>query len=159
MKKLFLLATFFVLLSSSAEAQNIRGGDFYFRAGATGVDFSFSDKMYVGLAIDGGYFVADNWAIGALIGINHYDSVTGFSLLANVSHYFLETDIGALFGRVGLGLDREQKINSFVVDVSAGYSIFVTDEIAIEPTAGFLIPFKNGRDASFRLGVAFSLYF
>lgn len=144
---------------SASKAQNINEGNFHFGAGLTGANFSFSDKTFIGISVDGGYFIMDNWAIGGVVGVSHYDSETAFSILANASYYFLETDTGVLFGRFGTGADREVGLTSFVMDITAGYSFFITDKIAIEPTAGFFIPFKSGRDASFNLGVGFSLYF
>ena len=159
MKKLFLVLISSVLFITSTNAQNIKEGNFYFGTRMTGADFSFSDKTYVGLSVDGGYFIFDSWAIGGVVGVNHYDSETGFSFLANTSYYFLETGMGALFGRFGIGADRELGLTSFIMDLTAGYSLFIKENISIEPTAGFLIPFKSGRDVSFNLGVGFSLYF
>lgn len=159
MKKLFLLVISSVLFLSSINAQNIKEGNFYVGTGLTGANFSFSDDTFVGVSVDGGYFILDSWAIGGTIGVFHANSETSFSIMANVSYYFLETGAGAFFGRVGMGADREQGLTSFAMDLTAGYSIFIKENIAIEPTAGFFIPFKDGRDAAFNLGVGFSLYF
>ncbi len=160
MKKLFLIVISSVLLISALSAQNIKQGNFYVGARSTGLDLSFSDKTYVGISAAAGYFLMDNLAIGGEVGIQSYGSDTGFKLMGNVSYYFLETNSGAVFGRVGMGVDQETNgDSSFAIDLTGGYSFFITDVIAIEPIAGFFIPFEKGRDASFNLGVGFSLYF
>lgn len=160
MKKLFLLVLSSVLLISVSRAQNINEGNFYVGARTSGLDFSFSDKTYIDVSIDAGYFIMDKLSIGGEIGVQSYDSNTAFRFMANASYYFLETGSGALYGRFGLGADQELGGDtSFAIDIKAGYSIFITDKIAVEPTAGFFIPFRSGRDASFNLGAGFCLYF
>jgi len=159
MRKIFLLIAASVLFIPLVNAQNINEGNFYFGTRVTGLDFSFSDKTSINLSADAGYFIMDKWAIGGRVGVSHYDSETSFCIMANASYYFLEADPGVFFGRFGLGVDRFSKLTSFVMDISAGYSLFLNEKIAIEPSAGFFIPFKDGRDASFNLGIGFSLYF
>jgi hypothetical protein len=160
MKKLFVVAISLILSLSALNAQSIKGGSFYVGTRATGLDFSFSDKTDVDISAEAGYFLTDNLSIGGEVGIQSYDSNTGFRLMANASYYFLETSSGALFGRFGMGVDQEMGgKSSLAVDMTAGYSIFITDKIAVEPTAGFFIPLKDDRNASFNLGFGFSLYF
>lgn len=160
MKKIFFLLLGLLFIVSVANAQKIDKGSYYIGAKSTGLDFSFSDKVSLGMHANGGYFIMDKLAVGGEFGFLSYDSNTSFRLMANASYYFLETSSGALYGRFGTGLDKYVGGDTSVaIDISGGYSFFVTENIAIEPTAGFFIPFKEGRDASFNIGVGFCLYF
>lgn len=160
MKKMLLLVLFSILATPMLVAQNINKGDFYIGARTSGLDFSFSDKTNIGLYANAGYFIVDKLAAGGEFGLRSYDSNTSFRIMGNASYYFLETGSGALYGRFGMGVDKLAGAGtSFAIDITAGYGFFVAANIAIEPAAGFFIPFKEGRDASFNLGLGFSLYF
>ncbi len=163
MKKLVLLTLVCVLTAGISNAQKINRDDFYIGARATGAELSFGSGTNFGIAAEGGYFLFDKFAFGGLFGLNYTsengESNTSVILMAGGRYYFLEMGSGALFAGAYAGIEKLESDTSFAIDLRGGYSIFVADNVAIEPTVGVFIPFAKNHDATFGIGCGFTLFF
>lgn len=112
------------------------------------------------LNANGGYFVADKLA---LAGGLHFDmtsvdpdSENNINLNAGLRYYFLQ----GLFANTLLNLTKYDSSKAeFGLTIGAGYSIFMNNHTAFEPTVNFLIPFKENRATNFTIGGSFIVFF
>ena len=116
------------------------------------------------LYANGGYFVADKLAlIGGfgydLVSIDEY-SENSIALNAGARYYLLTASKGGLYMNGLLNITKESDLKAeFGFSISAGYSFFLNNRVAFEPSAGFVIPFTEGSINTFVLGGSFSIFF
>lgn len=164
MKKTLLLALISLVFVSIASAQpHIRQRDLYIGARVSEINLSISSGTTFAMGFEGGFFIADRVSIGAIFDLKTQSGsagVTTVKFLGDVGFHFLESKSGAAFGLFGAGVKSvTHGDTSFLIELRGGYSLFITDNIAFEPSIGFEIPFAKGYDAVFNLGAGFSVYF
>jgi hypothetical protein len=108
---------------------------------------------------EGGYFVADNFALKA--GFGYTDSSLGGATFAYKigAKYYLK-------GKIPFELDLSGSNVDFLVDkpillgVGGGYAFFIGDKLSIEPKVSYSIPLNNKYvlKESLEFGVSFSIH-
>ena len=106
------------------------------------------------LGASGGYFVIDNLAITASFGfaqVGDADAVTSFGI---GGRYYM----GSMFAGVGYQIPGE---DMSAINIGAGYSKMLTDNIALEPSLVYSMQSYDGEasGSAFGLNVGFALYF
>jgi hypothetical protein len=146
MKKMFLIMLVALLSATAVNAQFTKGGK-TLSGRLSGFDFEYDfadyDKMLaVNLSIAGSYFVADNLAITAEVGLfsskyetkyaqqTYTDNSTNFTFGAGVRYYFS----GGLYG----GLAYTGILNNYgdygsILHLEVGYDYYITDNVFFEP--------------------------
>lgn len=199
MKKNLLILTLFLggfLLSTQLSAQTEKGNmilggglnfnftDSDFDTGSSTNDVSTSTSININPSF--GYFIADNFVVGASVGLSFLSSESdggditsssnGISFGPYVRYY---TDSG-LFGLAGLGFgstniqqespffDTDVTSSTFSWQVGVGYAIFLNESISIEPIISYnrtsSDPDTDSGDSrningSLNFGAGFNIYF
>lgn len=117
------------------------------------------------LSPDFGYFVIDNLAVGAELSVglskwnaktaNGTDNSTTSVQFQPFVRYYLPIPI-FFQGKVGLGTSKtsydenfaDYKYNTTSLSLSAGYAIFLTDNVALEPELGYRTTRYKGSDSN-----------
>ena len=103
-----------------------------------------------------GFFFADNFAVGAVFGINNFGSVKSWSASPFVRYY-----LKYLFTEVSYGLKRETigdfSDNSSVLKGSIGYAVFLNDNVALEPSLYYSQNFAGGKTYGSNYGIQLGL--
>jgi hypothetical protein len=156
MRKLFLAAAF-IAAFGIAQAQTDQGG--FLATGWSSLGFQSEDYgggsvSSFGLSAKAGYFFMDNLAGGLAIDYFSYDGESASAIGAFLRYY-----VGGKFF-VGAGYTALSDDRGGILPIEAGYPIFITDNIAVEPTLRYDMGMGNSEDYSaFGLGVGFTLYF
>ncbi len=166
MKKSYLILTSLLLIAlchTAAHAQ-YEEGKWFLNAQLSGLDFSkWSFSMedddetnkftQFGLNFSGGRYFQDNMAGVLSVGylsIAQEDGmdVTAFSVSAGVRRHFGSN----LFGGAALSMNSikldsgwgdGQSVNAFMFGVNAGYAIYISERVAIEPGINYAIKFAG----------------
>ena len=103
-----------------------------------------------------GFFFADNFAVGAVFGINNFGSLKSWSASPFVRYY-----LKYLFTEVSYGLKRETigdiSDNSSVLKGSIGYAMFLNDNVALEPSLYYSQNFSGGKTFGSNYGIQLGL--
>ena len=103
-----------------------------------------------------GFFFADNFAVGAVFGINNFGSVKSWSASPFVRYY-----LKYLFPELSYGLKRETigdiSDNSSVLKGSIGYAVFLNDNVALEPSLYYSQNFAGGKTYGSNYGIQLGL--
>ncbi|GAA4883030.1 hypothetical protein GCM10023311_01430 [Flaviramulus aquimarinus] len=161
MKKLFLCAAVAVFAFSSMNAQeegktygfsqgNIyASGSLNFNSSKTG-DFKDNSFNFIPCV---GFFVSDNVAVGAQLGIGSSKSENGSSTISEFStfavgayakYYFTPAEQFSFFGRFGVNYESAKnkisdvKADGFAFELNPGLNYFLSECIAIHATFGAL---------------------
>ena len=154
MKKLLLIVAA-LLCVSAASAQTIKKGTIVLSPSMTNVGvntFSYGPKEATssekatrfGFQATGGYALINDLVLTATAGYNSLkagdgdSSLSVFDIAAGARYYFVPNLFaGASVMYVGGSLGGDTKISSVNLDVQAGYDIFVSNNIAFEPSISY----------------------
>lgn len=166
MKKVYLSLTallIFTLSHTAAHAQ-YEEGNWFLNAQLSGLDFakwSFSmedsdessDFTQFGLNISGGQYFQDNMAAVVSLGylsISQEDGmdVTAYSVSAGVRRHFGSNFFGgAALSMNSINIDSgwgdSQGVKAYMFGVNAGYAIYISERVAIEPGINYAIKFAG----------------
>lgn len=152
MKKLILGAAVFAAgLFTTANAQVQEGN---WMVGGHVADMNFASGTKINIAPSAGYFVKDNWAVGAkvLLSIDSNKggkgTQTNWGLTPFTRYYFGQNEIdgllnnGRLFGEAAFGFGGENSnegssTNGVKYQFGAGYSYFISKNVALEGMLNF----------------------
>lgn len=153
MKKIF-VAMLMAMMTLGASAQ-FEKGTHYANASLSGFGIGFSKGEFAfGLSGEYGYYIADNWMIGGVLGYNHNAGYNSFQIKPNF-RYSLE-NTGFNLG-CGLQFEHAGKARNFIqLSPQVGYTFYLTDMISLEPAiyADFALnDFKNGTNAGLKIGI------
>lgn len=152
---------FLLLLTLSASAQ-FEKGKVMINTSLTGLDLSYSngDKGHFGIEGAGGYFIADNLALTANIGMDLTDNLNKYTFGIGGRYYF---DNGIyLGGQVRTSTYKPKNAsedNDFSLYGEAGYAFFLSHTITIEPGIYLNQSLSKNDYTRFGLKVGFSFYF
>lgn len=167
MKKIVLTLALAFTCAIFAQAQTekgtlLLGGD----ADFTSTSFGGASTTSYGISPNIGYFVAENIAVGARVGINGGESTTSYSITPFGRYYFLPIGSNAkLFGDASVGFQGSSVAGSkgsTVIGVQAGPAFFLNPNTALEVTARFASISTSGASKSvteFGLRVGFQIHF
>lgn len=153
MKKIFAIMLVAVM-TLSAHAQ-FEKGTHYLNASLSGFNIGY-DKSDFAFGISGeyGYYVANNWMIGGVLGYKYHGS-NYFQLKPEFRYSFANNGLN-----LGAGLQYEYAGTSYVqLCPQVGYTFFLNNKISLEPAiyADFCLnDFSNG--SSFGLKIGIGLY-
>ncbi|WKS95972.1 hypothetical protein [Riemerella columbina] len=152
MKKLILGAAVFAAgLFSTANAQIQEGN---WMVGGHVADMRFTNGFELNLQPQAGYFIKDNWAVGAKVGLDILspkgtsDTQTNWSITPFTRYYFGDNQIDGLLkngrffaeGLVGFGginSSEGASTNGVQLGIGAGYSYFISRNVALEGMLNF----------------------
>lgn len=162
-----------LFLGYFSDAQTEAGGWF----AGSGSQFSYSSSKSSGVAeattnlrlqAQFGNFVADNFNLGLLLGIDNTkqgDSKLNTSLIGPYLRYYANSqffmEIGYLFGNSEANIGGgNASISGEFLTIGAGVPIWIKDDISVEPS----LSYSSGRgaydgDNTLVIGVGFGLYF
>lgn len=147
MKKLFLGATLLVAGLATSKAQIQKGN---FMVGGEVANMRFTNGLNISLTPKVGYFVVDNWAVGAQVGLQVYktsgsgDTQTNWTAGAFTRYYLGDNQVdnllknGRFFGEASLGFggnnvgSGSSSTNGADLAIGAGYSYFVTKNVSLD---------------------------
>ncbi|WP_018675717.1 outer membrane beta-barrel protein [Riemerella columbina] len=152
MKKLILGAAVFAAgLFSTANAQIQEGN---WMVGGHVADMNFASGTKINIAPSAGYFVKDNWAVGAKVALEinspkgSSDTQTNWTLTPFTRYYFGQNEIdgllnnGRFFGEAAFGFGGDNSntgnsANGVKYQFGAGYSYFINRNVALEGMLNF----------------------
>ena len=165
MKKLFLTSFTVFLFLGTAVAQ-IDQGTIYV-GGSANVNYRSEDidviddnANFLNIGVAGGYFVGDDFLLGASFGYNGIglggidDSQTS---LGAFFRYYFSTPVF-----VGLGYDRVDPIagdNQSFIPLEVGYAAFITETVALEPSVSYALGVGDTDINALEINIGFGLYF
>ena len=151
--------------SQTTSTNTLNKGKSFINAGKSnfGIIASNSFSTY-NLLLSGGFFVVNKLALVGGLGFTMVRiadfSMNTLDIITGVRYYILEANNGGLFINSLLNVTKPDKLKpEFGFSLGAGYSIFLNNRIAFEPTANFVMPFTEGRSSSLVFGGGFSIYF
>lgn len=133
------------------------------------------------LAPQFGYFVINNLAVGAAVDLSLYKwtdefdndddyTQTSIALQPFVRYYlpqgiFFQAQAGIGTSKSKFGNNNDSKYNTSSFALSAGYALFLTDNVSVEPILGFRIAGEKDKDSDVKnidsgifLRVGFQIY-
>lgn len=165
--KNFLLTIAVVTFSFTLNAQNDNGqtakGKVVIEANTGSVttgntSFSFyssNGESFFSLGLDGGYFVADNFAIKGGIGYIDDGDISPFVYKIGAEYY--------LGGQFPVSVDYTgTSYDGFEVNwigLQAGYAYFLGENVSIKPTLRYNIGLEEFQEGAFQGLIGFALYF
>lgn len=160
--KSILLACVGVLMLSSAFGQTEKG---HFLIGS---DLPFSARFNngAGVSLDArfGYFLMDNFALGALLGVDASDGNTGYAV-GPLARYYFTTGNAKLkpFGQLFLGIGgysgNYSSSSGLVGNVAGGVAFFLNQHVALEPALQIDIDSRdNGQSGTLSLNLGIQVY-
>jgi hypothetical protein len=130
--------------------------------GSTSFAFSSSDgeSMY-NIGLDGGYFIADDFALKAGLGYGGesvFDSST-FSYRLGAK-YYIHSMIPVTLDLTGASI-KDASENPMWLGIGAGYAIFLGDNVSIEPGLRYNLSLNEDYSDKgvFQLNIGFALHF
>ena len=154
--KVFLFALAALLLTETASAQRT----FFINANASEVHQSFGNGASFNLNANGGWFLAENFALTGGVGFSSYsrNSYSTNTVALNAGGRFYFTD--NFFAQGLLNVSKSKNLDTRTgLRLGAGYAIFLNDRVALEPIASVVIPFASDSNASLAIGGGISVYF
>ena len=161
MKRLFLLIFAGCLLAAAASAQTLPAGSIFVSPTLTNLSFNAITVSYegekesfsrYGLQATGGYAIMDDLAIVGGLGFQggSYDgsAITVLNLFAGARYYVIPSLFaGANFtlgtasvnNKLDSDYDSSFKANTLGVELNAGYTYFLSDKVAIEPSLSYML--------------------
>jgi hypothetical protein len=166
MKKIYtiLTALLLVALCQTAAHAQYEEGKWFLNAQLSGLDISkwsfsmedsdeSSDFTQFGLNVSGGRYFQDNMAAVVSLGylsVSQEDGmdVTAYSISAGVrrhfgSHFFGGAALSMNSINLDSGWGDSQGVNAFMFGVNAGYAIYISERVAIEPGINYAIKFAG----------------
>lgn len=183
MKKITLLAALLVGGLVSANAQKIETPKLSEKVGTTPIKqgnwivggalgstgYSFEEESFnINISPRAGYFISDGIAVGLELGaglqtVKDGDNVWNYKVMPFARYYFPEgaSETGRFFGQGSIGISGAdvagESDTSFAFAINAGYSHFVSRNVALEAIVGYNYSKSNQANASSQngLGIAF----
>ena len=162
MKKIALIiAAMVCTLTASAQFEQSK---YFVGASLTGFDMNYSgeDKFCLGLDLEGGYFLADNFLIKGLFGYEHRGNKDkGDDLFAGIGFRYYIIQNGLYLGLNGKYIHKTKNFNDVVPELELGYAFFINHHVTIEPAIYYDQSFKCHSDYSkvgIRIGFGLYLY-
>ena len=140
MKKLLLSLTLVASLSVVATAQTEKGG---WIVGAQAANVSYNttaDIFTLTLSPQAGYFVADNFAIGANLRIsmsNATGSNTVWAIGPFARAYFGGTEKSKFYAQANTGLVGMSGATAYNLGATLGHTYFITRNVGLETALGY----------------------
>ena len=172
MKKLFLvgaLALFGAMNAQTAKSSNgatakgkwvietNAGSPLHYLGGSTAFSLTSVDgETRWNVGAEGGYFVADNFAVKAGLGYGDSDFSKGTFTYKLGAQYYFNGNIPVGVDFTGFSTDGES-VN--YVGVEGGYAWFVAPNIAVTPKVRYNIATKDTYESAFQGLIGFSLFF
>jgi hypothetical protein len=140
MKKKIIALVGIITLSSSALFSQIEQGTFMIGGNAY-FNYSFPSGVKassdLNISPNAGFFIVDNMAIGASMMFNSFKGGSSFSVAPFMRAYYKENFYGQLqvgFGRSSFEVAGTTTTTSGLnTELDLGYTIFLTDNIALDP--------------------------
>lgn len=128
-----------------------------------GLDYCKAGGFHIGLATQGGIFVADNWLVLGQIGWNHQDGANEFNLGAGARYYLKDNGIffggGMKYGLNSPGGNADVMHNAYLTP-EVGYCFYLNDHLSVEPAFYVDMCLNHFKDyTKFGLKVSFGYYF
>lgn len=151
-KTLVLLLMTVMTLGASAQFEK---GTCYGGATLTGLGIGYvKGEFSFGIASEMGYYVADNWMIGGMVGYRHEGGDNKLLIKPSFRYSFSECGVnlgcGVQFEHAGTNRNYAQ------LCPQVGYTFYINDKVSIEPAlyADFgLNDFKYGTSAGLKIGI------
>ena len=163
MKKI-MVALLLAAVSLGASAQFEKGTK-YVNASLTGfgLDYCKAGGFHIGLATQGGIFVADNWLVLGQLGWNHQDSANEFNMGIGGRYYMEDLgfffDVGLRYGLISAGGDADV-VHNVYLPLEAGYCFYLNDHLSVEPSFYVDMCMNHFKDyTKFGLKISFGYYF
>lgn len=173
MKKILLAGAFALFGLSNAQIQE---GNWM--VGGQVANMQFTNGVNVNLTPQVGYFVKDNWAIGAKVGLNVYSpkgasgTQTNWDLGAFTRYYLGKNDVNTILkngrffgeGTVGFGgvnSSVASSTNGIQLGIGAGYAYFITKNVSLDAVLKFTTTAGAGSSAGkgdLGLNVGFQIF-
>lgn len=173
MKKILLAGA--VALFGFSNAQIQKGN---WMLGGQVANFQFTNGLNVNLSPQAGYFLKDNWAVGAKLGINVYSPKgvsgvqTNWNLGAFTRYYLGKNDVntllknGRFFGEATVGFggynsSYASSTNGAQLGIGAGYAYFITKNVSLDALLKFDATVGAGSSSgngNFGLNVGFQIF-
>ena len=116
------------------------------------------------LYANGGYFVANKFSVVVGLGFEMIsvggNSVNILGFNTGFRYYLVKANNGGLFINSLLNVTKPNDLKAELgLTLGAGYSFFLNNRVSFEPTANFVMPFKEGSSNIFIFGGGFSIFF
>lgn len=153
MKKIFMFLLMAVMtLGASAQFEK---GTHYLGASLSGFGIGFSKGDFTfGVNGEYGYYIADSWLIGGVVGYNHRGGTNSLQIKPEFRYSFKQNGLN-----LGCGLQFEHAgpaRNYIQLCPQVGYTFYLSDKISLEPAfyADFALnDFNNGTSAGLKIGI------
>ncbi len=160
MKKLTIALIFAVMGATSAFAQ-FEKGKTYLGASVSGFDMSYSEttKFHLGLDVQAGKMIAQDWMLMGELGFNYHNSDTQSVSVGARCRYYIEQN--GLFLSLGAKYLHEWKsYNDFFLTPEVGYCLFLNHNVMLEPSIYYNMSMTDFGDKSrfgIKVGIGFFL--
>jgi hypothetical protein len=155
MKRIVFLALLFLSIQASAQIDKntmMAGGSVMFNkytpkgGGASFTAFMVNPNF--------GYFVADNFVVGAGVGFNAYGSGNNIVYFSPYLRYFVKK----FYLQTKFDYGRSNSQNNSNLSFDLGYALFLNDNVALEP-AFYFSQNLNGQGSNLGFKMGFQIYF
>lgn len=142
MKKIIVIAAM-LAATMTANAQ-FESGNKMISASVSGFDLSYNSEtsMHLNVAAKAGLFIADNWMLNGVAGLEKAgkDAKSMFTVGAGLRYYIQNN---GLFGGVNAKACFSSGYSDIMPGAELGYSFFLNDKVAIEPSVYYNMSFKS----------------
>lgn len=156
MKRILLLTLLISSFQLSAQIEKntiMAGGSLTFNK-YTPKTGSTTNSMTLSINPNFGYFVADNFAVGAGLSFNAYGSGNNFVYVSPYLRYYVKNFY--LQTKFDYGRYNSQSNSNLSFDL--GYALFLNDNVALEP-AFYFSQNLNGQGSNLGFKMGFQIYF
>ncbi|MEK6509849.1 MULTISPECIES: hypothetical protein [Myroides] len=158
-------------LSKKVGSTPIKQGNWIVGGAIGSTGYSFEEESFnINIVPRAGYFISKGVALGMEIGaglqtVKAGDNIWNYKVMPFVRYYFPEgaSDTGRFFGQGALGISGaevgKKSDTSFAFNINAGYSHFVSYNVALEAIVGYNYSKSNQSNASAHNGLGVSIGF
>ncbi len=158
MKKI-VLALLLAAFSIGASAQ-FEQGTKYVSASMTGFGLGYSKNtdFFIGLNVNSGYFIVDNWMLFGEFGWEHQDGNSCVDMGVGTRYYLRQN--GLYFSGALKYKHVPSNINNVYLSPEVGYCFYLNDHVSIEPALYLDMSLNHFKDfTKVGLKVGFGYYF
>lgn len=152
-KLTFYVALAATILSLNAYAQPGKG-TINLGVGTSGGFTSIDGNSSFNVAVDGNYFITDNLGLGAILGYEDNGNFDATSYGVQAKYFFNES----IFAATGYAATKFDTFTIGYIPLNVGYAIWLNDNVAFEPTAGYMLAVGDNKDNAIALNIALSVY-
>lgn len=158
-------------LSKKVGSTPIKQGNWIVGGAIGSTGYSFEEESFnINVVPRAGYFISNGVALGLEIGaglqtVKDGDNLWSYKVMPFVRYYFPEgaSKTGRFFGQGAIGISGAEagvkSDTSFAFNINAGYSHFVSHNVALEAIVGYNYSKSNQSSASAHNGLGLSLGF